>query len=817
MARATEQPAYAGPPPAWTRPGFIVAALFALLMVAMVIGIVLIRPDSSGTVTGSPGATGGPSEVASSDADADAEADIPTAAPSDVTWQPMGQTAVPVSKSAGPFQITDTTASGFAHTATGALIAAAQLTFRSDFYAGRSVWEPTITRQYVPGPNRDRLLERMRSWPPKTSDDRPVTEISGYLYQAYSADTAVIGLIFQVAGDPDSRYITTLTLQWRDGDWRMVAPPDGSWASMVHWAEVWTGAVEWKVPPSTSTGGQGGGTVVGAFVAQPLVAQPLKDPCGGHTPCDPKANEGTKAYDDCTDRVSGPMDVCGAMASDWNTSENQKIYDKADKACADSDKRNDIVDRGKCFLIDGKECWIRESDYCDPVFGKQNKDEDLACKDGIFNKCYILSDGSKCEDPFGTRRDQSKCATFYDPNDKGESWVDKLILTDLKNSLKWAYRSVVSFWLELPAPNVSDDASNGNPVYWLRQRLSWFIALTAACSIIIAGAKIAIQRDGREAAAVARGLVRLVILNGGGATAAVLMTQASDVYTSWIMNQAMGNDPGTKIDKLFDKLLGGDITGVGDVLPTFVVLALGFLLLASGILQIILLVARDAGLMLLVAILPLAAGVGLTSGGAAMPKRYVKYGIMIILTDAVVATPGAFGLHLIDSNDKMTVFIGAITLTLGAVAPFTLPRLIAPVVGSGNVSNDAVDRGARPYMDKLFGPKGSAKSSQSVSRPGGAVRGAAAAAASFGSGNARGASSGIPSTPAASRNRSRVKDFASGVVRASAATAKAPVQAAGLIVAGTAKTAVGAGKLTETAVSKAGYTASGAFENGPSW
>jgi hypothetical protein len=826
MPRVIDHPAYAGPRPYWTRPGVVVAAVIAALLVVMVFAIVIMRPSRDGdTNAGAPVAT----NSASGGASGAAEDSIPTTAPSDVTWKLVGKTAVPTSREAGPFQTTTTTAAGYAHTAIGALIAAAQLGIRSDFDAGRSVWEPTVSQQFVPGRNRDRLLDRMRSRSPSAAGQAPLVQIAGFLYQAYSADTAVIAMLYQAVDDPDSTYVTTLTVQWRDGDWRMVAPPDGSWAALVHWAEVWTGAVEWG-PPSASPGNNrvaAGFSVARLSTVEPLVAEQtvvglsvvdlgssdyLRDPA-------------PRAYDCSADEEpTGPGDVCGANKSDQLTKSERELYDKADKACKDVGWWSSQWDNpftkdhsGKCFRKNGDPnapaCYIEEDATCDPIYGASNKKADDACDDVSGKKCFIKN-GEKCYQDTNISANNTDCLRFYEK--PGDSWMDKLILNDLKNSIKWAYTAIVNFWMKLPPPNLSTANSTANPVYWLRDRLDWLIGLTAVCSLIFAGAKLALQRDGREAAAVARGIVRLVILNFGGAAIATSLVKAGNLYSVWIMQQAMGNNPGTAVDSVFDGILGNDLSGVSDVLPTFVVVGLGFLLLASGLMQIVLLVTRDAGLMLLVGLLPVASGLGLSSIGAAVPRRYVRMAVGILLVQPTIATVAAFGMVLLDSDDGMTMFIGGVTLCLGVVAPFALPRLVAPVVGGGSIGNSDLDRG-RGRLRTTLSPIGAATPAYSAAAgrirqigaaPASRGGGAAGSSGGGGGGTARGAGSA-----GSGQARGRTARFALGVVRNSASLA----MVAPAVVRTAGQAAVATGKLGTAAVVTTGKTATGAFENGPRW
>ncbi|WP_327031670.1 hypothetical protein [Micromonospora ureilytica] len=171
---------------------------------------------------------------------------VPIAPPAGVRWELVGQTAVPVSATAGPTRIAGGTAVSYAHTPDGALIAAAQIMIRSSASAGRDCWEPTVQRQFLPSNNRDQLLAALRANPDHSSEPGELSQIAGFSYQSYSPDTAVIGLVLRAPSAGTARYhVLTLTLLWRDNDWRMQAPPGGSWISLNRVTNDLTGVVEW--------------------------------------------------------------------------------------------------------------------------------------------------------------------------------------------------------------------------------------------------------------------------------------------------------------------------------------------------------------------------------------------------------------------------------------------------------------------------------------------------------------------------------------------------------------------------------------------
>lgn len=233
---------FAKPVSPWSRPGFVLSAGFVAVL-AVAAAVIGLWPSDD------PGPGGTPAPPSTSAETSALPTAIPSAPPGDVTWQPVGHGRVPVSRSAGPARVQDGTASGFAHSPEGALIAAAQLNVRAAFSSGRASWEPTIENQFLPGVDRDRLLTAMRSVSEQAGESGEVSPISGYIYQSYSPDTAVIALVYRAEISGSTVYqVVTNTLRWSNGDWRMVAPPGGSWTSVSRPATDLAGVVTWGSP-----------------------------------------------------------------------------------------------------------------------------------------------------------------------------------------------------------------------------------------------------------------------------------------------------------------------------------------------------------------------------------------------------------------------------------------------------------------------------------------------------------------------------------------------------------------------------------------
>jgi hypothetical protein len=236
MARHEDE--FAGPRPAWTRPGFIALAVSVILvLVGAVAVVVLSKDDPSTPSSGSAAPAGGQSQLP-----APANTAIPTQAPADVTWQLSGVNPVPVSASAGPRNVTATTATGFARTPTGALVAAAQIIGHTA--TDPKVAETTIAQQWVAGPDRDKALAMVREEAkatPKPGKTRTPLQIAGYRFVSYAADNAVVSLVYKVSG---ALAAMTVTMRWVDNDWRMVPPAGGNWSAVMSVVDG-SGMVEW--------------------------------------------------------------------------------------------------------------------------------------------------------------------------------------------------------------------------------------------------------------------------------------------------------------------------------------------------------------------------------------------------------------------------------------------------------------------------------------------------------------------------------------------------------------------------------------------
>jgi hypothetical protein len=152
---------------------------------------------------------------------------------------------LPYSGSAGPCKVTATTATGFAHTPAGALLAAAQVSGRISVTTPLEVATDTIEQQVIAGPARDALLSSTRARAGKPLTEQDAGQLTAWSMLTYTPDTAVVSLALANPGLTGQYVTLPITVRWADGDWRVVAPPGGSWDSSAAVTPILDGYVEW--------------------------------------------------------------------------------------------------------------------------------------------------------------------------------------------------------------------------------------------------------------------------------------------------------------------------------------------------------------------------------------------------------------------------------------------------------------------------------------------------------------------------------------------------------------------------------------------
>ncbi|NUR28371.1 MAG: hypothetical protein HOV83_21435, partial [Catenulispora sp.] len=196
------------------------------------------RPQAPG---GSPALPPGPHPSASGPTIATSTSAIPL--PTDVTWAAVAGVELPYSASAGPRVTAGGRAAGFSANRAGAVFAAIHLVVRTSPRVGPDVFGPTV-REQVYGPDRSALADQVNADYADARDRQQVpygqplapafAQVTGVRVDFFDGTAATVRLLMRLPGPHgDPVYVSsTLQVSFVDGDWRLMAPPRGDWATV---------------------------------------------------------------------------------------------------------------------------------------------------------------------------------------------------------------------------------------------------------------------------------------------------------------------------------------------------------------------------------------------------------------------------------------------------------------------------------------------------------------------------------------------------------------------------------------------------------
>lgn len=158
---------------------------------------------------------------------------VPDISLSGVSWRSLQGYELPVSTQAGPRDISGGLASGYSDTPLGALLAAVNITARTSWQFGPSVFGPTVNSQVTGRFAAQMLSADQNSWSqgaPESVAGTTGTRQVAFSFDEYTATGASVDLVSGTPGAGDYA-VTQVDLLWLRGDWRVVAPPGGDWAN----------------------------------------------------------------------------------------------------------------------------------------------------------------------------------------------------------------------------------------------------------------------------------------------------------------------------------------------------------------------------------------------------------------------------------------------------------------------------------------------------------------------------------------------------------------------------------------------------------
>lgn len=216
-----------------------------------------------------------------------------------------------------------------------------------------------------------------------------------------------------------------------------------------------------------------------------------------------------------------------------------------------------------------------------------------------------------------------------------ESWRDSI-----SEALGEALKTLGSFWIEVKTPEVD---TNDSIAAWMNAYLEPVAAVTAVGCLIGAGIQVALARDGGTAQLqnLVMGIVKMIGVSFIFIPFAGLAHTFSDAVSIWIIKAAMGES---------DKNFGKNIITIGAAVPAGIVVFAGLIALVVTIMQIGLMYARAAMLILICSIVPVVGSTMTTKTGLNWWKRLFGWWVAFVLYKPVASIIYAIAFKLFEKK-----------------------------------------------------------------------------------------------------------------------------------------------------------------------
>jgi hypothetical protein len=360
----------------------------------------------------------------------------------------------------------------------------------------------------------------------------------------------------------------------------------------------------------------------------------------------------------------------------------------------------------------------------------------------------------------------------------------------IQSGIAWVVSGTVDWWVQVPSQNLTAEPAVGALQQWLMP----ITVAVAVLAMIAAAGKMALTRKANPLIDVGSGLAVIAATSALGVLLPTMLLKAGDAWSSWVLTTSTGGQFAARLTTLLT--MPGAASGV--------VIVLGVVAIVMAAIQAVLMLFRQAALVILAGVLPLAAAGTLAPGTRSWFRRVTGWMLALIFYKPAAAAVYATAFTMIGKGkDFRTILMGFATVLLSLLALPVLMKFFTwttgaaeTAVGSGGFlgtmlsgaiavgalrgsgGSSAVDQ-ARLVSAQLGPPDGSGARGAPAPRGAAAPGTGPAASPSADTGSAPSAGSGsatvgsVPVGPARPVGAARTGTPAPGVGRAAASAAGA--------------------------------------------
>jgi hypothetical protein len=227
--------------------------------------------------------------------------------------------------------------------------------------------------------------------------------------------------------------------------------------------------------------------------------------------------------------------------------------------------------------------------------------------------------------------------------------------------IRWIVVNTATWWIQLPSPNLAAEPA----VTRIQQWLLPVAAAVAIGGVIAAGLRMAITRRGNPLLDLGSGLLTIAAATTIGAAAAALLLRAGDAWSAWVLRTSTGGQFTQRLIQLLD---------LGGAAAPAVVLIFGVIAIILALAQAVLMLFRQASLIILAGVLPLAAAGSLNPATRPWLRKVTSWMLALICYKPAAAAVYATAFTLAGSGHSATTALTGFAML--ALSVFTLPALM---------------------------------------------------------------------------------------------------------------------------------------------
>jgi hypothetical protein len=249
------------------------------------------------------------------------------------------------------------------------------------------------------------------------------------------------------------------------------------------------------------------------------------------------------------------------------------------------------------------------------------------------------------------------------------------LATAISAGVRWTVTNTATWWVSQPSPDLAAEPA-------ITRIQAWLLPITAAVAVaamIAAGIRLVIARRANPLLDAGGGLLTLAAVTTIGTIVPTLLLRAGDAWSAWVLQVSTGGQFAHRLTSVL--VLGGGAAPA-------VVLIFGLAAIVLSLVQAVLMLFRQAALVILGGVLPLAAAGSLAPLTRPWIRKITSWMLALICYKPAAAAVYAVAFTMIGSGKSpRTVLMGFVMLVLSVL---TLPALMrfftwttGAVAGSG--------------------------------------------------------------------------------------------------------------------------------------